>query len=195
MPPLPTAPGVIQASFKATDGSTGRPVINVLHFLVSEVTPSELSTLGALLQTAWSNEFSAACANSYTPGTIRLDSLDHSAPYFLEVPMLAPAGSPSASAGPTICYLIKLQSGRRGRNNEGRVFLGPAQTADLTAGDSRPSGALITALNANMVTFLANLAAATTAWVILHRSTGTTTAITAATVEPLCATQRRRLRK
>lgn len=195
MAPLPSAPGIIQATFKATDSTTGRPIINVLHFEKAGYTNPDMAALLALLQPGWADYFSAACGNTYTPGSIRLDGLDHAAPYYLEGPQSAPAGSPGASAGPTICYLIKLQSGIRGRANEGRVYLGPAQTADLTGSDSRPSAALITAVNANMVTFLGAVSGGGFSWVILHKATGAHTQITSATVEALCATQRRRLRK
>jgi hypothetical protein len=195
MPVTPDAPGIIQATFKATDANTGRPIINVLHFQAATITPSVLATLGARLKTDWATFFAAACANTYTIGTIRLDSLDHGAPFFLEVAMNAAAGSPGAPASSTTCYLLKVQTGLRGRNHEGRIYLGPAQTADLQAGDTQPTSAFISAVNANMVTFLGHLVTDSTPLVIWHRALGTAHVASLVSVEPLCATQRRRLRK
>lgn len=197
MPPLPTAPGIMQATMIGSDQDTGREVVNILHVKVAAVSLTTINDLADVMVPSWQDYFVAATAAQYQTGTIRIDSLDLAHPFFEERTMTAPIGVRGNSAGPQISYLIKLNSGLRGRGKTGRIYLGPAQAPNLEGNNSRTTAAFRAAVDANMVTFQDALAGMTSpgTLAILHRQDGTSTPVNTLEVEVQVATQRRRNRK
>lgn len=115
-----------------------------------------------------------------------------------EIALVAPVNavgvSTGASAPPNLAALIKLESGRVGRSNRGRIYW----PGVLTDENVTPTGAMTTALQEGLqevwVSLVDYLAEDERGIVILHSAVGDPTPVVYSNVQSLCATQRRRLR-
>lgn len=95
---------------------------------------------------------------------------------------------------PQVAFLFQKRSGLAGRTNRGRMYVPAASEAEIDSGGTL-SSALITNAQGGANNFLADLAASSIPMVILHTNPAETpTAVSALTLSPKVATQRRRVR-
>jgi len=95
---------------------------------------------------------------------------------------------------PNVCFLLKKNTARGGRKGKGRGFLPPIWIAENNVDAAGVlAGTNLTALNVLWANALTDLASASKPAVLLHSDGSTPDVITSWFVEPVVATQRRRL--
>lgn len=96
---------------------------------------------------------------------------------------------------PNCAVLVNLSSGLTGRSNRGRAYLPGVAQEDKVADSGQLEGSLLTQLQ-GVVNYLGALVQDESRTIrILHSGVGTPTLVINATVNPVIATQRRRLRR
>lgn len=108
-----------------------------------------------------------------------------------------PGTRSSDSATPQIAVLLRKRSSRGGRRGQGRMYLPFALAESALSEGGIITSTTVTSLQTSCDTFMSGLQADSLDMVILH-SVGLTTpgspnVVTTLTVDPICATQRRRL--
>lgn len=104
----------------------------------------------------------------------------------------------TAYCPPNVAYIVKKTTALAGARNRGRCYMPGMPEADVDE-NGRLAGAFITGVNGLLATFFAaiNADAAVDTMTLVHttESGGGDTPITALTVQPVCGTQRPRLRR
>ena len=95
---------------------------------------------------------------------------------------------------PATCYLIRKYTGFGGRRGRGRMYIpGPVENDVNVAGDLQSSR--VTALTTACAGFLTDMQTAGCSLVVLHNDGTPPYGVTELRVDPIIATQRRRLRR
>lgn len=103
--------------------------------------------------------------------------------------------SNAAHQPPNVALLVKATSGAVGRANRGRIYL-PGVLYDTDVNEQgQLTGAAIVTWQAAMNALAARLVVEDALPVILHSDVGAPTPVQSLTVQPVAATQRRRLRR
>lgn len=113
----------------------------------------------------------------------------------LERTIGAPGALVDAPAPPNTAALVKFGSGLVGRANRGRMYLPGVLTDDDVQSDGSIEVGAIASIQGVVNDLMGALVTAGTGPVILHSAVGTPTLVTSADVQPVAATQRRRLRR
>jgi len=169
----------------AVSGSS-RPMI-CTYGLDSVPTGSDLSDL----HQAWGNSLVSVLSStvSLETTTVYIDGGAREA--YTEVI----AGTDSATmAPPNVAYLLNKHTNRVGRQGRGRLYL--SGVAEANVGNAGVlTSAIIDDFDAQIAEFLGFLPDIATSMVLLHSDSSDPDPVTSITVNPLVATQRRRLRK
>jgi hypothetical protein len=197
--PLPVIPDTFRCALEWAHTS-GQTAVNVIHIgtAVSGKTPAQVfAALDANVDAAQWDMVSSGASVAVVSIT-KLDGVSGTVAF--------PTGSPAKWTGngagdfvPAASVLLKLQTGLRGRNHRGRIFIPFITEGNISNGELNPAEA--TAVTASWVDFQADLQAdATTACAIVvaaydrrHQGAGAG-AVTASalSIEVPLATQRRR---
>ena len=144
--PLPVIPNVMRTALKWSH-SSGQTAVNVIHFR----TPSPGTGVAALFESLQDN-MTAAMFDQLSSGA-SISSIDITPLNGTAATSSFVTGSPANMSGgsggviaPAVSVLVKLQTGLRGRNKRGRIFLpmmigaaadngflAPAEVASMTA--------------------------------------------------------------
>jgi hypothetical protein len=98
----------------------------------------------------------------------------------------------AATAG--ACFLIKAKGNTRSRSGNGRMYLGPISETAVSADGRTITSGFMSGVAADMEGFRSKLATDGNAWCVISQVLATATTVTAINVDPLVATQRRRIR-
>lgn len=99
-----------------------------------------------------------------------------------------------ATENSSTSILVRKSTALGGRANRGRMFWPAVAAADTTIGGNVEAAA-VTIMQTTMDSLLDNLATADVPMVVLHQGAGAPTAVTALTVQGICANQRQRQRR
>jgi hypothetical protein len=107
---------------------------------------------------------------------------------------LGSVSSTNALATRAASALIKLNGGTRSRSTRGRLYFGPIMEADIQSDGATLDTTRATGITNAFTAFLASLATANFPLVVASAKTSTATTVGSIAVEPIIATQRRRIR-
>jgi len=190
MAPLPVITDCIRVAFRWQNGGIGRNAANVMHFLSTGYNITSLDTAIQANVTAamWGHTNNTTFCDqlTYTP----LDGA--SASVIVTNSSVAKWKGPISTnnAVPQVAALLKLLTGTRGRTGRGRVYLPFADESVIDVG--RLAGGTVSSMQSAWDTFRAAMTSASHAMVVASYVTPAARSTTAATVESLLATQRRR---
>lgn len=169
----------------SVSGST-RPMV-CTYGLDSVPTGSDLTDLhqawGGSLVSIMSSSVELDTTNVYIDGGIRES--------YTEV---IAGGDAATMAPPNLTYLLNKRTNRVGREGRGRMYLPGVAEGNVNNVGALTAG-IISDITAQIAEFLAFLPDIATSMVLLHSGSSDPDPVTSITVNPVAATQRRRLRK
>lgn len=158
MPALPTITDVYRVAFNWTTAGAP-PAVNVMHFRTTGTVAQLGTALDTILNTAGMDQNCFwPVAPAYSVHTLDILPLDGSSATSTKTLASDFLGGTSGSPMPQVAGVVTLQTGLRGPQNRGRIFLGPAGEDAQAAGVLTPAGR--TAMIGGWAAFLAALAAA-----------------------------------
>jgi hypothetical protein len=200
--PLPVIPHTFRVALKWSQLATGQTAVNVIHLSNLTGTAAQSDVFEALDDAVTAAMWDACSANAAV-SQVDVTPLDGTS-----ATQTFTTGNPARWVGteagdfvPATAALVKLQTGIRGRQNRGRIFL-PFIVESAQVNGALTSGEVAT-MQPAWTAFLASLAADSTApgpWALVvasydrkHAGAGAhENPAVAATVEAVLATQRRR---
>lgn len=191
------APVVIANCYAATVKAVfgGQPILNTFH--VQGTGPGQETAAATALQTAWKitggplGQFD----NKYT--LVEFEAVDLSSTSGgIAVIADTTAGTRAAqsTAGRQTAALITYNGTTRSRSQRGRTYLGPLYEPDIDVDGASLAAGVVTGLTARWTAFRTSLTGSNFPLVIASRKLMQSYAVTSFRVEPVIATQRRRLR-
>jgi hypothetical protein len=100
----------------------------------------------------------------------------------------------SALATRAACALVQWNGGTRSRSSRGRLYYGPIMETDITTDGATLGGTNASQFGTAMTNFRTSLSGSGYGLVVLSRKLSTAFPVTSSIVEPIIATQRRRIR-
>lgn len=177
---------------------TGDPDPYTVSFGFGNSTGLSANACAAAIRSRWVVDFSAAAnlSNFYTFRGV--ETIINTGGVFHEGADLTvtPGSWATNPAAQNTALLVKKTTGLAGRANRGRTYLPPCYLDEAGIG---PEGTIVSAtlttLNARLATFLAHLVTDNLEMLLLHNDVGLAPGlVTGYVMEPIVATQRRRLR-
>jgi hypothetical protein len=133
--PLPTIVGTYRCVARWLDSTTSQTAVNVMH-ISSGVTSSTIVQASNAIKNSW-----LANMQLFMPTTVTLTAFDitpldgHSATQTFGTGGGAPfKGGSAVDFAPAVSALIRIQTGLRGRENRGRVYLPFVSESQMTNG-------------------------------------------------------------
>lgn len=189
MPPLPVLTNVYRCALNWRN-SSGGIAENVIHILGhSGVTVDDI---GGLFGAFWTNDMNGYVSNTYRMASVSVTPLDGTSAT-VEFPMPDVTqfhGKQTGDVVPAVCGVIKLTTAARGRKARGRLFMGPAGESNIADGMQQTSNAATT--TTAWQNFVDALSGNNTPLIIASYTHEQVFAVTVASAEVPCATQRRR---
>jgi hypothetical protein len=194
---LGMAPIVVANAYSATVYAQvgGHPILNTFH--CTGAGGGHEVAVATALQAAWKVAFGpiARFDNKYTLVQFEAIDLTSTSGGIWRIADTTPGTRTAAElAGRQTSSLISFNGQTRNRSQRGRCYLGPLYEGDISSDGATITGASQTAITNAMNLFRASMNTAGYPIVVLSRKLLTTYPITLQVVQPIQATQRRRLR-
>lgn len=194
----PNLPAVSRIVLHYTDSGSGASAINVLHVLSSGAT--NLDTFNRF-NTAWAADLMAHTSTTVRLHTVDVTKLDNlTATEIFSTTGAKYDGTGSGEPNPAVALLVKLTTGFRGLGGSGRIF--PPFVTESVAESGHIISSALPVLSAAWVAFVNTLTTQTIPLQVTsygrfaeddtQLAPATTHTVTAASLSPILATQRRR---
>lgn len=186
-------PGCYAGTVKAAFGT--KTIINTFHF--SNASPGQEVACATALQAAWKLVAGpiARFDNKYTLVEFEAVDLSSTSGGIWVIPdTTAGTRTTTPTSGRQTSALITWNGQTRNRSQRGRTYLGPLYEADITDDGATLASTTVTAIGNAFTAFRNSLTTAGFPLVVLSRKNLSYTPVTLQRVEPIMATQRRRLR-
>jgi len=173
----------------------GQEVQNTFHFLYSG--PGAEQACCTALQAAWKSVNGPLTRFDGKYTLVEFEAIDLSSVnggIWVIADTTAGSRTTTASAGRQTSALITYNGQTRNRSSRGRTYLGPLYETDIAVDGATLETASVTAINTAMNNFRGTMTAAGFAQQVLSRTLVQNFPVTFQRVEPIIATQRRRLR-
>jgi hypothetical protein len=174
----------------------GHDIVNVIH--VEGSASGQQAAAAAAVLAAWKGATHPLTVLSNLVGMVSITAMDLSSLSggitVLADATLGSVSSTNALATRAASALIKLNGGTRSRSTRGRLYFGPIMEADIQSDGATLDTTRATGITNAFTAFLASLATANFPLVVASAKTSTATTVGSIAVEPIIATQRRRIR-
>jgi hypothetical protein len=154
---------------------------------------SSPNVMAEALHGAFGTNLMPNLCNSVSLSTTRVKWGPNTTGPFDEYVGLVNGGVTGTAASPNVAFLIEKRTGLGGRMGQGRFYL-PGVPESVIGIDGRLDTGVITAVNSDLNAFLSQLEAGTRNMVLLHNTSLVPTPVVSLNIDPIGATQRRRLR-
>lgn len=185
-------PDAFRVAVEASSG--GRPIVNVVGVVNAGGTAAGAA---AAVQTAWKvagGPLSRLGAHYALTGFRATDLSSATGEVALVGDSAAGSQGTGHKATNGAAALVKVSGGTRSRSSNGRMYWGPLLETDVDADGRTMDAAARTALQTAFTNFQTSLTSSGYVWSVLSPTLSIATPVTSIAVQPVIATQRRRIR-